>query len=107
MAFAELLARANTAVAQHLGEPCTHIAASGTVTSCSVVLTQAADALDFTAGALVAEQRVSGLIDQAELSTKPAVASVIETAAGVSYSIDDAQDEQGMWRVSLQRMADE
>ena len=103
MAFAELLARANTAVAQHLGEPCTHIAASGAVTACSVVLTKAVDALDFTAGTLVAEQRVSGLIDQSELATQPAVGSLVVTAASVTYAVDDSQDEQGMWRVSLQR----
>jgi hypothetical protein len=105
MSFAEIRADANSTVAQCLGEACTHIDSAATETACTVVITSAADALDLTVGGIVSEQRWSGLVDQTELSARPESGDQIVTAAGVTYLVDDAHDQQGMWRMSLQQQA--
>lgn len=102
MSLADRLARVNSAVMRHWGEPVTYTHyASGIEVSCDVVIV--VETAQFFPGDLpVEEQRFSARVNATDLASAPQVGDLIETAAGRVWRVDLARpDEYGIYRLPL------
>jgi len=98
MSFADLLARANTVVAQQLGEAVTYTDAAGTSTALNAVISRSGTLMSEIG---LTESSHTAHVLSSDLTRTPAAGDLIETASE-RFRVDGPPvPDEGMWRLTL------